>query len=787
MRTVRALAAVVSFCALAALLPSLAAAAPVSNEEQPPTQRPWTGENSTANCNAGQWSGPGPIEFTYEWVLDPGPAQTIVRIEGPTGAGVDSYTALPANVNHVLACRVKATNGEGTSEPVWAHGKGPFPMSALVTPLVAIEVNGSTVSGDVGGGLGGSNSVTVSLRRDTVCEYCEAGPAQHVVATASGSINNSTGAWSVTFPGSVRALADDRDLLFLDFSGPGPTAGGTTSSGVPPDTTLSMHEDPVFYDARSGLMTGMRVWPNPDGSEVVVADNSCGEELLCLKAVVHAPGHGGDITATEEFFDGFGNVFRATLTGTATNAQPIEASLWFIDFRAEHPTMIELTKAAPMLGVYDDPSELLRSEGEGGEEEGGGRAIEARLAPKCFAFYAEGSVGGSPASVHCIDVAPDTSYEVLHTRGATTLHSYPVTTEEGQRSFGLELSNQLAPDDVITLKLAGASGSRELARTTVGTLRLDLVEGFVLEGGECTPGRWLMLSDTILCPPSGVLDKTEFDYEINQFERSALANEIGSVVTLEDDHGGGTALHVPEVVQTVPMDGEAVWGSSWTAYANVTDSAFSWAGAGTSTELAYQTWVDPLKDGPWTTVPGNPNTATGATVSGVAPGRYQARWRVVDGHGDTSTHYSMFFQEPSQAGPEGPQGPTGATGPQGPSGAAGPQGPLGPAGPAGPQGPRGRDAKVTCTVKTPKKNKTKVVCKVKFVSSTSSRVRAIGLHLSRGGRLLAAGSAPVHGGRATVTMRPLNRLRPGGRYQVRIVARGPDAPPATSAALVTLR
>ncbi|HEX8752801.1 MAG TPA: hypothetical protein VF731_05225 [Solirubrobacterales bacterium] len=764
----RAFPAVLAVLLISTLAPATAAAA--SPEElQPPQVEPWAGEGSTAKCDGGEWKN-GPVTYTYQWVLDPGPSQVVVHTEGPTGAGQASYTALAANVNHVLACEVTVSNGEGTVGPIVAQGRGPFPNSSLVQPLLSVEVNGATISGDVGGGLSGSNEVTVSLRRDNACQYCETGPGPRTVQSASDTIENSSGQWSVTLP--THAVADDRDTLFLDFSGAGPVEGSTTSSGVPPDTTINPPQEEA-----PNLLGEVRIWPNPNGHAVVVRAKRCSGDLVCSKAVVHAPGHGGDIVATREPVEEVGDSFVATLTGTATNDDPISASLWTVSFSEPHPTLLEVTKAAPMLGVYENPSDVLVPGGEEGEGEGeGAPRFEARLAPKCFAFYAEGSVEGSPAFVRCLDVAPETHYELVHSRGAP-LHAYPLETAAGQTTLGTHLLNAIAPGDVIALKLAAPSGSRELARTTVGALRVDLEEDSDLLGGSCTPGLWLMQRGTILCPPSGIFDPAEFDSEINQFERPAFANEIGSVVTLEDDRGGGgTAMHVPAATQTVPMDGESVWGSSWQAYANVTDAAFSWAGAGTPTQLAYQTWVDPLTDGPWTTVPGNPNTTGGATVSGVPAGRYQARWRVTDGHGDTNTHYSMFFQQPALGGPRGETGP---------SGTQGQTGPAGPSGPSGPKGAAGKDAKVTCTVKNKGKTKVKVTCKVKLVSA--ARARSVSVRLSRARQLYAIGSSPVHNGRAVVPMRALRRLRPGQRCEVTVVTRAPRSPSATWLADVTMR
>lgn len=731
--------------AMALAAPAAAAAAPPANN-QPPQMDSWAGEGSTAHCDAGDWT--GAVTFTYDWILDPGPSQQIVHTTGPTGAGSDTWTATAANVNHVLACRVTATSASLETAQLFAGGPGPFPDSSIVPPLVRVTLNGSTISGDVGGGLSGTNTVSVALRRDSACQYCAAGPGPRTVDSASATIDNTTGAWTVTLP--TRAVGDDRDALFLDYTGTQRTDGSTTSSGVPADETLSFHEDPVNFSARDGLLTAMRVWPSAAGNQVVVRDEFCGGAWTCTSAVVHAPGLGGDVTATGGPL--FGSDFTAALTGTPTVDSAISASLRMTNFYSGRPTMLEITKDAPMVGVFGE--DIL------GEDQ----RPEARLAPACFSLAFDPSLGGV-AAVRCFNVADSTHYALVHTRGVVTLHTYPIDTGAGQRTLTQALADAPAAGDVLTLKLTAPSGTRVLTATTVAALRVDLAEDTQLLGGSCTPGHWLMLSSTILCPPSGTLDPAAFDPDLDQFERDGFANTLGSVITIEDDHGGGTAVHVAAATGTVPGNGESVWGSTWTAYADVNDMAFQWAGGGTPTEFAYQVWHDPITDGPWTIVPGNPNTVAGIQVAAPAPGRYQARWRVTDANGDTNTHTSMFFQQQPQTGPKGdtgatgPVGPTGPTGPTGPVGPVGPTGPAGPAGPAGPRGKTGARGKVTCTIKRTR-TKISATCKVRYVTTRSGRL--VRLRLSLRGRVLATGAARVHGRVATVRMRVAHVRRLAG-------------------------
>ncbi len=110
---------------------------------------------------------------------------------------------------------------------------------------------------------------------------------------------------------------------------------------------------------------------------------------------------------------------------------------------------------------------------------------------------------------------------------------------------------------------------------------------------------------------------------------------------------------------------------------------------------------------------------------------------------------------PGGNGAPGAAGPTGATGPAGPTGATGPAGPTGPSGPAG---PAGRDAAVKCKVgklKGRTRKRLKVVCKVKLVSASASRVLLV-----RHGRVVASAR-----GRGRLA---LGRVRPG-RYRLLVL------------------
>jgi len=125
-------------------------------------------------------------------------------------------------------------------------------------------------------------------------------------------------------------------------------------------------------------------------------------------------------------------------------------------------------------------------------------------------------------------------------------------------------------------------------------------------------------------------------------------------------------------------------------------------------------------------------------------------------------------------GTNGATGATGARGANGANGEAGPAGPQGPAGPAGPRGPAGAAGKVQlvkCT--TVKQGKRKVQkCTSQLVSGPVS-FKATGTSakatLARNGHVYASGLARRSGGRLSLRLVPLRKLRPG-RYSLTLIS-----------------
>lgn len=629
---------------LVALLLSVvppAAAAPVNTS--PPELGWWLGEGVPLGntCSGGSWF-PAAGLFRFTWVLDPGAGEQVLGSQ--TAVHAATRTSTPQQVNHRIGCRVEASDDGGTtwSAPVGAQAD---PGATLVPPLVKVTVNGTQVSGDVGGNLTGAATVQVRLRRDA-----GDGTPREVDVSPVVNINATDGTWTAALP--QRAVAEDRDTLVVDYTGPSAVAGSDTSSGVPPDMTM-----------RLDVLSSVRVWVSPGGTELRVLVPECGQAGACPRAIAHQTPL-GDVLGISDNPDPFATSELAMdlSGGPITDQDPVTAEL-FGRFWGEggqlRPATLSITKAAPMRGV-----------GDLGALRDANSAQEARVAPSCVVLRYDVRFDG-PA-VGCTRVGDGAAVQLLHRRGATVLQSFDITGSGG--TLTQQLGSAPQTGDVVTLRMAAAP-QRVLAEVTVAPLRLDMQEkqadgwaGGV--GGVCAPGRWLGTSlagggADYVCGPGG----TPAGEQLDEFASRELLG-TDAIVLLDDHAGGGTAVAPPSPTGVVPADGAATWGATWTAFGDVDVAAFPWSGFGPALIFSFRPRTDPLSTAPFTTV-GNANTVSGVPVSGVAPGRYEGRWVVTDANGDTRAKSTFFFQQPLVPGLPGATGASGATGAAGPAGPAG--------------------------------------------------------------------------------------------------------------------
>ncbi len=728
--------------------PAPAFAAPVNT--QAPSFGWWLGEGvPTAGnrCDAGEWT-PTPSQYRFTWVLDPGAGeQPLATVT--TGTPFVTWLSSPENVNHVISCRVEASSDGGSTWSSLVPAQGD-PGSTLVPPLVGVTLNGSQVTGDVGGGLTGVNTVEVHLRRDSQ----DATPREVAVSPVA-TIDNATGEWTATLP--QHAPADERDRLVLHFTGAPPEPGSTSSSGVPPDTTIDLD-----------VFSGVRVWIDPTGRDMRVFVPSCGQAGACPRAIAHTPW--GPVNGVGDNPDPFATSWLAMDLSDhpATDQDVITAELFgrlWSQNGELRPVTLSITKTAPMLGL-GDPVELMNAD----------TPAPVRQAPECIVLLHSGEWDGP--GVTCWGMAGGTSLQLLHRRGASTLQTIPFTSDGGP--FRSRLDAPVLEGDVVMLRMAAAP-HRVLAEVGPGVLRLDLQGkppnggATWVDGGECSPGRWIgpgprgWEGGDLLCGQGGTPDGT---WTIEDSYRDLLGLDM---VVLQDDlAGGGTAVAPPNVTGTVPVDGGATWGATWTAYADTDGMAFPWSGSGPGVVFSYRPRTDPLSTAPYTVV-GNANTTSGIAVSGVTPGRYEANWLATDAHGDTRRQWTFFLQQPLVPGLPGPTGPTGA---------AGLIGPVGPVGQMGPTGPAGKNGQLVLVAYQAKARSSKVTVRYALTGPAGITLKV----KPPKGATVTAATARGHAGINAISWnRKIKRKKAGkGTYKLTVTAKA-EGRTASSSLKITLK
>jgi hypothetical protein len=319
-----------------------------------------------------------------------------------------------------------------------------------------------------------------------------------------------------------------------------------------------------------------------------------------------------------------------------------------------------------------------------------------------------------------------------------------------------------------------APSPRLLTTLQVGTLRVDILQpknsfegaGSLLLTTDCQADEWFYGSNNgQVCTAAGGHPAEEMT------GGGFITTPSGASVGLYDELSGNTTVvSVGTITATAPQNGESIY-DAYTAYADAENSGETF-GPDTTDPVALQvaprTHTPTCPDPSCTPFAGNANSPGGLTVSGLAPGRYQAAWTLEDTHKDTSLLTNAFIV---QAG-----GTNGTNGANGANGAAGANGANGAQGATGPQGPAGKVELVSCksvTTGTGKKKKTVQKCTTRLTSSpvkfTTTGVATAAV-LSRGGVVYATGTATRSGNQTRLLLTPRRRLVKG-RYTLTLARR----------------
>jgi hypothetical protein len=550
-----------------------------------------------------------------------------------------------------------------------------------------------------------------------------------VVDTAPEITTNSGGEWTATLP--AHAPSDPLDVVDVDYSG---LAG------------------PINGSYGDGSGTFSQPWISFFESNIsIVADGTTGE-VLCTSGVVTC----SSVSATVQYASSGPPV---TVSGTPdpSNSEvddiPFSPAVTAADaititgqFAEPDGSTFDLTVPAPLPGLGD----VLGGQGA--------------APPTCTADLVS-------LVATCNSLAPG-SYNLTQQRDATQVSQSPLTVTGSTTSASVALPS-LKPGDLLGLSIPGG---RTIATLHVAALKAEETETLSMFGstldatvGSCPPDVWLdpdpVTGGTALCSASGQLPS-------------------GSGLSVEDELSGSTTTATPPTIEDVsPLDGEDVFGSHLTAFADLSQTG------GSTGTLA----VAPQNGGPLATVTGDPTAIDGAEITGLAAGeRYEATWTTTDANDDSVTLHTRFNDQDGPAtGPAGPAGPVGSVGPAGPTGSAGltgtagpvgltgatgmtgsmgpagatgPGGPIGAQGPQGLTGPAGSAAEVVCQKKA-NHHKAHLSCTVKSLPAGMT-VLGAEARLSRDQEVYALGRANAKG---RISMRLLHRVKPG-QYTLSLAA-----------------
>ena len=416
-------------------------------------------------------------------------------------------------------------------------------------PVVQIAPYSKAVSGSIGTSTSGV-TVNVSLIRAGV-----------TVDSAPPVMTDSSGAWTATFPS--HALSDPSDEIQVSYSGTGA-----------PSPATSTYTDVTQLESASVI--------NAAGTEITVDCDDLGVDCGSSVPVnvTYANGDTSTLTATP---DADGN-FEASFSPAVTS---LDTVTFDPAYAYSDGTNVEVDTQAslPGVGVLDEP-------GYG--------------APTCVTDLVDGDVG-------CSDLASDTSYTVVQTRGGLTVSSQTETTggSSGSSFPGSVFAtfDLKAGDEVSVVAPASATEpARTLTTLHVAPIKVSVVEqdGHLDQGstsGTC-PDAELDPYAGLVCSSTGTFSEPVPDNE-PYFE--------------DEFSGGGTEASVPSFNDETPADNEIV-PPAFTAYADVVNyGAFD----NTSTVLLSLT---PLSGGAPQTFAGNANSGAGVAVSGLTAGRYGATW-----------------------------------------------------------------------------------------------------------------------------------------------------------------
>lgn len=604
----------------------------------------------------------------------------------------------------------------------------------LPLPQVNLTQFSSTVTGDLGFEESGVE-VNVRLRRP-------GSNAEELVTVAEGgATTDAQGEWSLDLTGEggvPRVVGDDRDVIEVEYS-----------EDIEPALQLIMTGNGGNPFTESGW-TG---WSDLDNGMAL------GTDTLTVGPCFQT----GVLTYTAESKDG--NRPLTEFCGTASDVAKVKLST--------EAGVASLKPSSTVTFTSDDNRAYLPEGLEEFEENAQGglvsltvRAGEAGSVNPRESLLPGFTPSGFPTctanlglqNVSCAGLVPGEHYTIVDGGESKSV----VASGKGVVESALAVSE----GDTVKLKDSEASVITTLHVAAL-KIKIDGASETLAEGSTCSPEEYWG------APPA------ESFNEAAGFPTNALtggvaltgstcpeSGEAQGLPTTDDaqtDEGSGgvTATTVPAITGQTPMQDETVYGG-FVALAEASEGATQVALtiANNSQQTVFSS--------------NNVDTEEGVDVAALTPGVYKATWTVTDANGDTRTTTTQFVE---QSGLQGERGPQGAQGPQGPTGATGAQGAQGPQGKQGPAAPK---PTVKCALTG--KRHDHIKCTVSYPKDKTV-MGSVRLTLSSGRHITARGSARLHGGVASLTMRARRRLTKGRLALTLELAPAHGAPSTSSLAV----
>jgi hypothetical protein len=254
--------------------------------------------------------------------------------------------------------------------------------------------------------------------------------------------------------------------------------------------------------------------------------------------------------------------------------------------------------------------------------------------PSCTAHLRLQTIG-------CSGLVPGAGYTVTRARGHVSRRAR--ADDSGSiTAGGYPGAPGVAGGDVFSL--AGAA-RRRLTALHVAHLRVNISgKQSVIAGGMCQPGSYYgaplavppvsrmvgqqgVTGKGTICPPSG----------------DARGLSTRDIRQSDEFSGGQTEVQVPEIIDTSPVQGAAVYGP----FIALADAGLAGPhNSVTPSRAAVSLTITSSSGGPPVFFAANVNTPSGVTVGALPAGIYAARWVLVDANGDTRTVRTRFFAEP---------------------------------------------------------------------------------------------------------------------------------------------